>query len=1426
MKQLNTIEKGRKMLAEVIKSEDVGDSRDSIIFSLSPTKVSRLKEIINSLGQKGIKLLAGNKQIKVLTDDFTVNKAIFSQKGRTSREVNARIKAIPDFENILRHSKYVGADTDIRNIENAAKKGVISMLHFEAQYGDYTLDILFRDKGTKQYLYEIKFIDNKKSSQQSMADKTASTAPKGDVENKNSITHDAKEVNSELKFSFAGKHAKTADVAKLSEAQRMENEGADSEAIRKATGWHKGYDGKWRFEIDDSKLRLFKSGDALFSQMHPKYVELQNLYNKLFAGDITAKEQKRLAELDEVWGRERSRLGERVKSGNATLENIVQHDALFEAYPELRKVRVEFADMDSGEKGSYSSTRNVITLSNSLSWEYTLKETLLHEIEHAIQHIEGFAVGSNPTAWEFKKKSDLDESKKAHDDTLSKILSFENGNHLDKWREYNRGEIELSELLAEESYTQEEKELFLKHIQNSQRYLALRNDSRSGEMLYEKTAGEIEARDVSARADLDAAQRKNTRPDIDRADVVFADSGESYSIEETTDGRPVVIVNDDITKYASDDKGLVKLVKDSIAKIPYVAISKQKIFFTTDTKREVTFSKYTKWLRNNDLKIYQDKMRLFNHPAEIILATTDYVNEGLNHPRNDDIIDFARGDLLVDILGEKYSAEVVIGFTKKGICELHDVVKLTPTKFKYKTRDALSTISYSDEHLQKRSSLVTNSISNPDENVKGDDNIIGFSVSSSGDGEGNGVYSDKTLYADGEVYDYDFLVSLPDMNVVDVADLSTLRNNGEIDRDIVVQVGKNNAGSDRKNDAIVKNRYTKHELTITNKSIYHGLNGEHKALMTNARIGAAIGDIVKNAVPINGLKNESKDAIGTYAMAALAKGEDGRNFVAIVTVEVKTGNVKEVFFEDVVHSLKGRIIKKESDLPGTKPLSSRIKSLLNENHSTISISDFLEIVNITHQSILSNDVLRHYGEERNSKGYYADRVLFSVSSDDGEGGRDSDEKLERINEWGIRNVLFDALDKGDTGDENLILLGAMPQYIKTKFGIDGGLYVFRNHIYENMVSEKQANLDGRNSGKGAHFHNLGEDTLVDAIIALEKPSIVIADKMKNGNPEISMILPVFGANEQPIHAAISFYKNEPINGSFSKRPHIAVTFYEHPYNDYTNDRGFIRDGLLSVIEKAHKENRILDVSEKIRADQPVIAENPVLGNIAKSTLNNNIAEFKKKVKEFKENNKISYSVSENGGNSNDSNADSSFFAEKKNSIRSIEHKLATALDLTEKESKAFLKKYLHPLTLKLMDGEAPDIDMLDNLIQAANEIKADSAENEVFSEVGKKTGISLREIALDMESRGESAEDIRELTGLYRDNVGGWQFDSKWLEKNSGDLASNREAAHAAAKSAFNITDAGITPETALSSVLQAKLMLINVIILSKTIDNYKSIML
>lgn len=218
---------------------------------------------------------------------------------------------------------------------------------------------------------------------------------------------------------------------------------------------------------------------------------------------------------------------------------------------------------------------------------------------------------------------------------------------------------------------------------------------------------------------------------------VEASGGMQLLIARSDKNIPVLVIDADIAKNKTGQSDLIREVKDSISKIPYVAISKQRIYFTSDTKRETTFSKYSKWLKSKAADVFIDKMRAVYNLDELVLATTDYVNEGLKHPRKDNIVDFARGRVLMDILGKQYTADVVVGFTDKGICELHDVVNINPTQFGYKkTNDALSTISSEDEHLQKRTSFVNTTVSQKNsgvnskytQNSKNDADIDGFSV--------------------------------------------------------------------------------------------------------------------------------------------------------------------------------------------------------------------------------------------------------------------------------------------------------------------------------------------------------------------------------------------------------------------------------------------------------------------------------------------------------------------------------------------------------------------------------------------------------------------------------------------------------------------------------------------------------------------------
>ena len=109
-----------------------------------------------------------------------------------------------------------------------------------------------------------------------------------------------------FKYSIAGRHAATADQAKLAEARDLEVNGYTPGEIYRETGWFRGADGQWRFEIDDSSMRYYKGGDAKFRKMHQGYVRHQELTTKMLDGTITEEEYQELR--NSIWHNEYGRI--------------------------------------------------------------------------------------------------------------------------------------------------------------------------------------------------------------------------------------------------------------------------------------------------------------------------------------------------------------------------------------------------------------------------------------------------------------------------------------------------------------------------------------------------------------------------------------------------------------------------------------------------------------------------------------------------------------------------------------------------------------------------------------------------------------------------------------------------------------------------------------------------------------------------------------------------------------------------------------------------------------------------------------------------------------------------------------------------------------------------------------------------------------
>lgn len=320
---------------------------------------------------------------------------------------------------------------------------------------------------------------------------------------------------SKTRYSYSGVRAKTANRSALQKAVEMRNQEKSNEEIRKETGWFVGMDGKWRFEISDADIRL----DA--------------------EGDLQGKN----------------------KNDVKTLADYISHDKLFEAYPDLAEVPVYFAEIQNGSYGSYSRRLDEITLNRSLLEDpKELLDTLVHEVQHAIQERERFAPGASKAYWNrrleeggdvrtrkekqevARLQKELDEMKKSDPEFVADMEKLNkmapsvsrgaiNWDTLEQiepdppeWVAFDKERDQLEEKYGDRIYDW----FFLR----DQIEMNRKNREWTPGELYYNTAGEIEARDSAARRTLTEAQRKEKTPNLGNDNTVFAEDGVWYSVRE------------------------------------------------------------------------------------------------------------------------------------------------------------------------------------------------------------------------------------------------------------------------------------------------------------------------------------------------------------------------------------------------------------------------------------------------------------------------------------------------------------------------------------------------------------------------------------------------------------------------------------------------------------------------------------------------------------------------------------------------------------------------------------------------------------------------------------------------------------------------------------------------------------------------------
>lgn len=301
-------------------------------------------------------------------------------------------------------------------------------------------------------------------------------------------------------YSYAGQSSLGIDSSKLNQAFSMMEQGVHSELIRKETGWFLGYDKQWRYEISDRNASLKYSGKR--------------------ASTIASNAKRNLGKDDLV------------------LADVFNHDELFKAYPQLKNIKFEISD-DNLFAGGYDPHSNTMSIDTGSSSEEMLS-TVLHEMQHAIQDVEGFARGGN--SFEFLQTDGVAsyaERNPYGNEFQEALLKFQGT------PEYDHIQNEMIQAMisddAEKSTVANNKmQNFIKKngLSNLQDKMNVWDSKNSPSAKYNRLAGEVESRDVEARKNLSDHERLNQKPyesqGIPHEDVIVRFNNDAAQRTDTT----------------------------------------------------------------------------------------------------------------------------------------------------------------------------------------------------------------------------------------------------------------------------------------------------------------------------------------------------------------------------------------------------------------------------------------------------------------------------------------------------------------------------------------------------------------------------------------------------------------------------------------------------------------------------------------------------------------------------------------------------------------------------------------------------------------------------------------------------------------------------------------------------------------------------
>lgn len=372
-----------------------------------------------------------------------------------------------------------------------------------------------------------------------------------------------------------------------------------------------------------------------------------------------------------------------------------------------QKTGLELIVMPLADKvrGFYDRENGRLILSSRIGAGEQMRQVVMHELTHYIESTKNYAAYEK-AALEAAYRGDTEamdrdaaEIRKTYEDAglpcdvnkeLAAAATEKLMASLGAWGRTGSETLVYDLLGAKQSFP-------IRVYNKLTQFLARRKAQKAGGAAAEHYEALVRAREALRQAILEAGTWKKGMGGEDATIELFGKTAPverevtrgqqtemEYAIRRDEKGKPVVSVEEDILAGVPQ-KDWARTVKQALKeKFPNgVTVRNNQIQITGKSRGEITSSKDTRWLKHSQPDVYADKMRATNNADEILQASTDYVSEKPAHERTDNIVDFGRGKVQLEVGGQMYDADVIVGTKKDGSMLLYDFVGMTKKEMQY-----------------------------------------------------------------------------------------------------------------------------------------------------------------------------------------------------------------------------------------------------------------------------------------------------------------------------------------------------------------------------------------------------------------------------------------------------------------------------------------------------------------------------------------------------------------------------------------------------------------------------------------------------------------------------------------------------------------------------------------------------------------------